>query len=247
MACVNVVLAGTGSAINPMRGQVSVILDLGGTPLVVDVGCNAPRVAESLGYKLDEVEFYVVTHTHYDHLCGLPMVAFMKTFRSREPKLNVYTTISGSWYVERLLELVLAGESVGYKIQGVGPGVNINVGDVTLRFIEADHTIEALGVIVKYSGLKIIISGDTRPTRVYKEEARGSHLAIHEATLPSNMASEARRTGHSTVGEALEQVVEADQAVLYHITTWSENEALEVTRVNRKVLVPLDGTMLRIC
>jgi len=247
LTCISVALAGTGSAINPSRGQVSLVLDLGGTLLVVDVGCQAPNVAERLGYRLDEVEFYIVTHTHYDHVCGLPMVAFIKTFRSLEPGLTVYTTTSGAPYVEELLSLAVAGKRVRYKVHGVASGVQVRVGDALLKFIEADHTIEALGVVVEYRGIKVVVSGDTRPTEWYRKEATGAHLAVHEASLPSTMVEEARRTGHTTVEQAVEQVSGAELSILYHLTHWSEVEALETARKTNKILVVPDGTIVKIC
>jgi len=247
LSCVKVVLAGTGSAINPLRGQVSVILDMGGYTVVVDVGCCAPNVAERLGYKLDEVESFIVTHAHYDHLCGLPMVAFTKTFRSREPELKVYTVASGVDFVKSILDLVTAGKGVGYRVYHVTLGSQITVGDAKIRFIEADHTVETLGVVAEYAGLKVVISSDSRPTIAYRREAEEAHIAIHEATLPSNMREEARITGHTVVEDALKQVSGAEQAILYHLTQWSEVEAMEATARNKKVQVVPDGAIVKVC
>ncbi len=247
LSCIKVILAGTGSAINPLRGQVSVILDIGGSVLVVDVGCSAPNIAESLGYRLDEVEHFIITHTHYDHLCGLPMVAFIKTFRSREPELKVYTVASGLDFIKQILNPVVAGKDVSCSIQAVTPSSRVMVGGGGVRFFEADHTIETLGVVVEYAGLKVVISSDTRPTNAYAIEAEGANLAIHEATLPSNMRSEARLTGHTVVEDALKQVSRAEQAILYHLTQWSEVEAMEVAARSRRVQVVPDGTIVKIC
>jgi len=93
----------------------------------------------------------------------------------------------------------------------------------------------------------VVVSGDTRPTEWYRREATGAHLAVHEATLPSTMAEEARRTGHTTVGQAVEQVLGAELSILYHLTHWSEAEALEAARKTSKILVVPDGTIVKIC
>jgi ribonuclease Z len=247
LSCIKVILAGTGSAINPHRGQVSLLLDMGGSTLVVDVGCSAPNVVERLGYRLDEVEHFIVTHTHYDHLCGLPMVAFIKTFRSREPELKVYTVASGVDTIRHVLNPVVAGRGVSYSIHPVTPGSQVLVGDGEVMFIEASHTIETVGVVVRYAGLKVVISSDTRPTEAYALEAEGASLAVHEATLPSTMRREAAMTGHTVVEDALKQVSRAEQAVLYHLTPWSEVEAMEATARNKRIQVVPDGTIVKIC
>ena len=223
------------------------ILDMGGSVVAVDVGCFALNVAERVGYMLDEVEHFIVTHVHYDHLCGLPMVAFTKTFRSREPELKVYTVTSGVDIVRNLLDLVVSGGNVGYRVQPVTVNSQVTVGDAKIRFIEADHTVEALGVVAEYTKLKVVISSDTRPTIAYRKEATKAHIAIHEATLPSNMREEARITGHTVVEDAVKQVSEAEQAILYHLTQWSEIEAMEVSKRNKKIQVLPDGAIVKLC
>jgi hypothetical protein len=49
------------------------------------------------------------------------------------------------------------------------------------------------------------------------------------------------------VEEALTQVSRAEQAVLYHLTPWSEVEAMEATARNKRVQVVPDGTIVKIC
>ncbi|MEB3787341.1 MAG: hypothetical protein GSR78_01135, partial [Desulfurococcales archaeon] len=60
------------------------------------------------------------------------------------------------------------------------------------------------------------------------------------------MEERARRDGHSTVGEALDQVAGAGIGVLYHISPLSEGEALEAASAGR-VTVGFDGLHVRLC
>ncbi|MDM7275172.1 MAG: MBL fold metallo-hydrolase [Thermoprotei archaeon] len=247
LGCVKIIIAGTGSALNPFRGQSSVIVDGGGTIVTVDLGCQAPNVAEKLEVKLDEAQAHIVTHEHYDHICGLPMVAFVKTFRSALPELKVYAPPTASEYLKKLLQLTAGSWKIGFNVEPVKVGGRVRVGDLEFQFIEAVHTVEALSVIIKHRDLKIVVSGDTRPTSAFKKEAEKADLAIHEATFPSRMAVEAASAGHSTVSEALSQLENSNLGILYHLTRESEEEALTVLRGHGRIIVAGDGAVLRLC
>ncbi|MEM0365950.1 MAG: MBL fold metallo-hydrolase [Acidilobaceae archaeon] len=245
MSCIDVLFAGTGSALNPRRAQASIVLDIAGSIIALDLGCYAPNNAERSGFKLDEAQAYIITHEHYDHLCSLPMIAFIKTFRSREQTMKIYTTVPGAYIIDGILSYTAKLWGIDYLVRGVNAGESVIVGDAKLRFLRAEHTVEALSVIVEYSGLKVIVSGDTRPTLEYRVNARNADLAVHEATLPSNMTELAIKTGHSTVGEAISQVEDASIAVLYHLTLESEEELLRLGKP--KILILDDGGVIKLC
>ncbi len=247
MSCAKIIIAGTGSALNPFRGQPSIIVDAGGTIVTVDIGCQAPNIAERLGVKLDEAQAHIVTHEHYDHICGLPMVAFVKTFRSALPELKVYAPQTASEYLRKLLQLTAGAWKIGFNVKPVNAGGSVKIGDVEFKFIEAIHTVEALSVIIKYRDIKIVVSGDTRPTIAFKKEAEKADLAIHEATFPSRMSVEAANTGHSTVSEALSQLENSNLGVLYHLTCESEEEALTILGGYGRIMVAGDGAVVKLC
>ena len=64
-------------------------------------------------------------------------------------------------------------------------------------------------------GRKLCISGDTRPNEELVRAARGADLLVHEATLGSDLAAEARAYGHSTAAEAAEVARRAGVKLLY--------------------------------
>jgi len=53
-------------------------------------------------------------------------------------------------------------------------------------------------------GMRIVYSGDTRPSRAVEEAAKGADVLIHEATLLSALAEKAHAYGHSTAQDAAE-------------------------------------------
>jgi len=242
MSCINVLFTGTGAAVHPRRGQASLLLDTGSEMVAVDFGCWAPNIVESSGRRIHLIDGFVVTHLHYDHFCGIPHALFVAGFRRREWAPIV--AVPAGWVGEA--ERVLAGVPGGVKPR-VEPHSRVSrIGDLELEYSPARHTVEGNQVLIKYGGLEVLVSGDTMPTGWFREKARGAVLAVHEATAPSWAREKAVATGHATVTEAVMQVEEAQLGALYHLSVESEEEALRLAGAGR-VMVPSDGTLVRLC
>jgi ribonuclease Z len=63
-------------------------------------------------------------------------------------------------------------------------------------------------------GRKLVIAGDTAPTRIVLEAAREAELLVHEATFLDEERERARETAHSTALEAAELARDADVSLL---------------------------------
>jgi ribonuclease Z len=63
-------------------------------------------------------------------------------------------------------------------------------------------------------GRKIVLAGDTAPSPVVLEAARGAEVLVHEATLLDEEAERARETSHSTALEAADLAREAEVSLL---------------------------------
>lgn len=74
-------------------------------------------------------------------------------------------------------------------------------------------------------GLKVVISGDTRPTERLARAAKNAAVLVHEATLDSSLIEGAKSYGHSTAREAGEVARDAqvDLLVLTHISNRYED------------------------
>ena len=85
-------------------------------------------------------------------------------------------------------------------------------------------------------GRKIVISGDTRPTAITTEMARGADLLVHESTFGDEEAERAVETGHSTAREAA--IVARDAGVrtllLYHFSARYSRDAGELGKEARQ-------------
>ncbi|MEM3028305.1 MAG: ribonuclease Z [Candidatus Bathyarchaeia archaeon] len=83
-------------------------------------------------------------------------------------------------------------------------------------------------------GLKVVYTGDTRPSEAIVELSKDADLLIHDGTFDGSLAEKAKEEGHSTVLEAAEVALKAGvkRLVLTHISARYEdtNPLLEEAR-----------------
>ena len=123
----------------------------------------------------------------------------------------------GCFHVERALAL------------GVSPGPDFGrlqrgetVAGSEGRQVRSEEVMDA-----PRSGRKIVVSGDTRPTRAVTELARGATVLVHDSTFGSSEEDRALETGHSTAREAAQVAKDAGVTtlVLTHVSSrhsWRE-------------------------
>lgn len=247
MACANVVMAGTGNALHPYRSQVGVLVEYGGELLLVDVGCFVPNVLARTGLEPYEIDRVIVTHGHTDHYCGLPQLVFLKTFAQKNPRISLYTVAEAMRLLESSIRSVRGSGIVRVSYQEIMPGTVIRIGSIEVRTLKAMHSVEAVSVSVNAGDIKVVISGDTAPTDDFREEARESSLAIHEASLTSGEEGSREALWHSTVTAALRQVSVSHLGALYHLSLESEMEARKLRESSGRIVVPDDGTSFKLC
>ena len=92
------------------------------------------------------------------------------------------------------------------------------------------------------AGRRLVITGDTGPSRTVTDLARGADLLVHEATFGQDEADRARETGHSTAAEAAGVARDAGvrRLVLTHISARYTREAPELQVEARAVFAAPD-------
>jgi ribonuclease Z len=155
----------------------------------------------------EEVQFpgFKVMAVEADHT--VPAFAYVLQEEPRPGKFNL----------ERAKELGIPEGPLFSRLQG---GESVQVAG---KVITPDMVLGP-----KRRGRKVLISGDTRPSKTIIEEGMDADLLVHEATLDSSLKEEAATYGHSTAVEAAEVAKSAHARLLclYHFSNRYEDATI---------------------
>ena len=144
-------------------GQSGYILSDGKTEICIDPYlsdvvnrvANRPRMVEAPIWPEElKSDVVICTHNHLDHV-DIDAIPLMK-------KDNMLFLAPS----DAKIQLVECGVS---KFKEFDEGTTVKIGDFELTAVFADHTVPAVGVIVKHSGITMYFSGDTEYNEKLKE------------------------------------------------------------------------------
>lgn len=248
-----IVLLGTGTPnAEPDRSGPSVAVIIGGTPYIVDCGPGVVRratAAQAAGIDALEPKKLTqlfITHLHSDHTAGYPDLILTPWVLDREVPLEVY----GPPGTQAMTDNVLAAysEDIRDRLSGLEPmkagGSLVKAHEINTGVVYEDARVRVEAFAVVHGSLpsfgyrfntldrSIVISGDTAPTEVLIEAARGCDVLTHEVysssrfeQLPPDWRRYHSRM-HTSTRELAEIAMEAqpELVVLYHQLFWGATE-----------------------
>ncbi|MCE4599961.1 MAG: MBL fold metallo-hydrolase [Desulfurococcales archaeon] len=199
------VIGGGGSYPPPGYGGPSILVDTGREKMALDCGEDCLTGLLQAGYKPCDIEAVYITHIHLDHWSGLFPLSIARIAEGC-PSMR----ISAEGEVLGDLEEAVAGilpRSIDVEL--LEPG-RLSLEGLEIEAFKASHTVPAYGMTIKRGGEKLVsYTGDTRLDNRVVEAVRGTEILIGEATLPTRLASIARKEGHMTVKDFIEIVKRA--------------------------------------
>lgn len=186
--------------------------------LLVDSGDGTLRDLIKLKYDFNRLKGILITHEHFDHICGLyALLNFMRLLR-RKRKLLIVVPKSIR-HVHLLLKPPLMYRSLTYPVEitEVNDKDRFRLGGVNISTFSVEHEKEfpSLGYSIHDpEGFKVVVSGDTRPCENLEREVKGADIAVLECTLGKK-----RKTitiGHMTRSEAEKLGRKARKLILIH-------------------------------
>ncbi len=193
---------GTASGLPVLhRNHSSLLVDAGKGTVLLDAGEGVSRGLLAAGADLEAIDRAFISHTHADHIAGLPLMLQMMHLRGRINPFTVYTPadrcdwvgrmltgmfiMSGRWsFPVEVLPLPLAGEAIGP--------------DALIRFFPTQHLEQvrpaamehgfgasAYGYILQERDRRIVVSTDIDSLRDIADICEGaSHLVIECTHVP---------------------------------------------------------------
>jgi ribonuclease Z len=196
-------LGSSGAVPTAARDTTALIVRAGRTTCLVDVGGSPVQKLRRVGVDPVGLTAVVVTHTHPDHVYGLPALVQCLLILGRTAPLPIYCRVEHVALVEKLLGLFgLLAEGLKVPILPVAPREGVRVLATSDLVVTASPNVHGsmpnLAVRLDADDRSLVYSSDTRPCAEVERLARGATVLVHEATFARPNSAE----WHSTAREA---------------------------------------------
>lgn len=248
------VVLGSGTAVQTAdRDNTSLAFRMHGAAVLVDCPGSPALKLRRAGIDPLRLDTVVVTHTHPDHVYGLPSLAHNLRLLGRKAALPVFAQAGDFDRIGRLLAAFGMDSTASFlemhPLPAGGAAAFWEHAGHRLFALPVDHSAPACAVRWDLpSGARVVYSGDTRPVDELAEFGRGADLFVHEATFAEEDAARALEGGHSTPAQAglLAERAGARRLLLVHLCE-DADPARWVAEARKTFMgpveVPADGTV----
>jgi HD-GYP domain-containing protein (c-di-GMP phosphodiesterase class II)/ribonuclease BN (tRNA processing enzyme) len=197
--------------------------------IVIDAG----NIMRPLGEKSNAIEHVFLTHAHFDHILDLPFL-IETHFEKRTKPLKIY----GLKQTIKIIEQSLFNGTIWPKFQEIiHPTLHkpllsfveltfeqtLHIDGLSITPIEANHTVETCGFLLKENAVGCLISGDTYlnpklAERINQDSSIKSLLI--DVSFPSSQDELAKQTKHLTPRLLTELVSDFNRSITlypYHL------------------------------
>jgi ribonuclease BN (tRNA processing enzyme) len=197
--------------------------------LAIDAGALTSSLALEDLLKVDDV---VLTHSHFDHVKDVPLMADLLVGRRRTPvRVHASTecarTLRDSVFNDRLwpdfTRIPDASHPV-LEIRPFDPRKPFKAGRYTFSPTPVCHPVESVGFIASDGRTEIAVSGDTGPTVAFWKRvnaARRLRALLVELSFPNDLQGLADVSGHLTPNTLATELAKLGRngfpVLLYHL------------------------------
>lgn len=233
----------SGTEYNRFGGNTACIeVTCGDYRFLLDGGSGLRQAGDALNARgLDEVDLFL-THTHYDHVVGLP---FFRAMYDPNIRLNLWSGhMAGRMTTKQLLAEFMRPPwfpveahccTSNIDCRDFMPGDTlVPRKDVTLRTTALNHPGGCVGYRVEWRGRSVALVSDTEHTPgeldgTMLEFIENADLVIYDATYTDAEMKRFRGFGHSSwqQGVKLCQAAKASRLALFHHDPWRTDDQLD--------------------
>ncbi len=157
-----------------------------------------------------KIEHIFITHTHLDHIMGIPFLADHLMFSEKRHKVSIMgipavigairrNLLDGSIWPD-FTAIPDTHEAI-LELKELEPGHSMKIGLYTITPYKVNHTVPACGYLVEDEReRRFFYTGDTGPSDATWEEIgeKQIHCLIIDVSFPNHMGEIAIKTGHLT-------------------------------------------------
>jgi ribonuclease BN (tRNA processing enzyme) len=148
----------------------------------------------------------LISHAHHDHILGIPALAENLAIKNtKNPLVLVSTKEILSLLSRHVFNNIIWPDFT--KIPSIAPVLQyseitlekiMEVHGYSIEAVPVDHSVPAIGYILRKDGRALLYTGDTGPTRRIWGKAENITSLIVEVSFPNKMEQMALQTGHLT-------------------------------------------------
>lgn len=212
-----------------------------------DTLLDAGTVVSSLTIEEQaKIKNIIISHTHLDHIKDILFLA--DNMIGKGGTINI---ISAPFVLDSLKSHILndaiwpdftmlptIADAV-LKLVPAEVGVELSLGDITIKPIQVNHTVPAVGYIIKNKNSAFVYTGDTGPTDEIWEEAKKEpnlKFAIIEASFPNNMEKIANASRHMTSFDLAGEVKKLGKSDITVYVTHMKPQYLDIIKDELKAV-----------
>jgi len=182
--------------------------------------------------RLSRVDDVVVSHSHFDHVKDLPLMADLLVGRRDKPvtvhcSVECARTLQVNMFNDELwpdfTKIPSASEPV-LRLKPFKAGSTFKVNGYTVRSVPVSHPVESCGFVVSDERVSLAMSGDTGPTEELWQvlnQVENLKAVLVETSFPNMLQQLADISGHLTPNTLKSELAKFERndanVLLYHL------------------------------
>jgi ribonuclease Z len=236
----------SGATCNHGNSNVSFFCHTGSALLLVDCPGDLSLKAEKSGYDLMDLELLILTHSHPDHIYGLPQLMQHFILLRRSGKLRIAANPATAAAARSLLKLFHQDEELlDFPIEWIVTENSTVFKDRQLQvdLIPVEHSIPTSGVAFRTADTTVLYSADTGPGVLSRFAGLKPGVLIHESSGLSMDEKQINERAHSSARQAAAEAlaVGAERLFLCH---FSDNAAAHLDMLKKEAERVFAGEVL---
>ena len=179
--------------------------------------------------KVDDI---LLTHSHFDHVKDLPLMADLIVGRRDKP-VRIYSsrecteTLKANMFNNVLwpdFTAIPTKKNPVLQLKPFKAGATVKIGKYTVKTIPVSHPVESCGFIITDGHATMAMSGDTGPTEALWKALNKEHglkALLLETSFPNKLQQLADISGHLTPQTLEKELAKFDrngcEVLLYHL------------------------------
>lgn len=159
--------------------------------------------------QLCRVDDIVLSHSHFDHVKDLPLLADLIVGRRDRPvrvhaSVECVRTLQENMFNNSLwpdFTRIPTRKHPVIELRSFRQGARVRVGSYTLQTIPVTHPVESCGFVLSRNGVSVAMSGDTGPTEALwrvLNRCKNLRAVFLETSFPNDLQQLADISGHLT-------------------------------------------------